>query len=632
MATPFNGVIKLDVRDSTPDWEPFLPKKAPEGAPNVLIVLYDDTGLAAWSPFGGRINMPTLQKLADNGLIYSQWHTTALCSPTRSTLPHRAQPPPERDGLHHRGLDRLSRARARTSRRSAGRWPRSCARTATAPSGWARTTTCRSTTWPRGGTKETWPLHQGWDRFYGFLGGETNNWYPDLVDDNHYIDQPYPPEEGYHLSKDLADQAIQMIRDVKASAPSRPWLMWFCPGANHAPHHAPQEYIDKYKGQFDDGYEAYREWVLPRMIEKGILPEGTELTPMNPMPEGTHSPLDDVRPWDSLSDDEKALFARMAEVYAGFSEYTDAQVGRIVDYLEETGQLENTLIFYCADNGASGEGTPERLGQREQVLQRLARTRWRRTSSTSTTSAARTPTTTTRPAGRWRSRRRSGCSSATATRAASATRWSSTGRRASRPRARCATSTTTRSTSCRRSSSASASSSRRRSTATSRCRCPAQSMRYSFDARGRADAQEAPVLRDARHARHLGGRLEGRHGARADVGPRPLRRGRVAALPHRRRPLRGARPRRAGARSKLKQLIDAWFEEAEKYDVLPLDDRCPHRDPQRPAAAARGRRATRYVYYPDTADVPESVAANTRGRSFRILADVELDEPRTPRA
>src|SRR5262249_52542192 len=157
------------------------------------------------------------------------------------------------------------------------------------------------------------------------------------------------------LSKDLADKAIGMIRDVKASSPSRPWFMWFCPGANHAPHHAPQEYIDKYKGQFDDGYEAYREWALPRMIEKGILPEGTELTEVNPMPEGTHSPLDDVRPWATLNADEKKLFARMAEVYAGMSEYADAQVGRIVDYLEQTGQLDNTLVFYCADNGASGE-------------------------------------------------------------------------------------------------------------------------------------------------------------------------------------------------------------------------------------------------------------------------------------
>ena len=124
-----------------------------------------------------------------------------------------------------------------------------------------------------GGSRKQWPLHKGFDRYYGFLGGETNQWYPDLVEDNHFIDPPYTPEEGYHLSKDLADQALQMIRDQKASNPSKPWYMWFCPGANHAPHHAPKDYIDKYKGKFDDGYEAYREWVLPRMIAKGVLPE-----------------------------------------------------------------------------------------------------------------------------------------------------------------------------------------------------------------------------------------------------------------------------------------------------------------------------------------------------------------------
>ena len=152
---------------------------------------------------------------------------------------------------------------------------------------------------------------------------------------------------------------MSFIQDARQSEPDKPWYLWFCPGANHAPHHAPQEYIDKYKGKFDDGYEAYREWVLPRMIEKGILPEGTELTPINPMTPGTFSPGDAVRPWDSLNDDEKRLFSRMAEVYAGFSEYTDAQVGRIVDFLEESGQLDNTLIFYAADNGASGEGSPD---------------------------------------------------------------------------------------------------------------------------------------------------------------------------------------------------------------------------------------------------------------------------------
>ena len=129
------------------------------------------------------------------------------------------------------------------------------------------------------------------------------------------------------------------------------------PGANHAPHHAPQEYIDRYKGAFDEGYQAYREWVLQRMKERGIVPENTELTPINPMSEGTFTPTDSVRPWNELSDEEKALFCRFAEAYAGFSEYTDAQVGRIIDYLEESGQLDNTIIFYCADNGASGEGS-----------------------------------------------------------------------------------------------------------------------------------------------------------------------------------------------------------------------------------------------------------------------------------
>jgi arylsulfatase A-like enzyme len=149
-----------------------------------------------------------------------------------------------------------------------------------------------------------------------------------------------------------------MIRDQKASNPSKPWYMWFCPGANHAPHHAPKDYIEKYKGKFDDGYDAYRTWVLPRMIAKGVIPEGTQLTPFNPLPEEIANAGDYVRPWDSLNADEKKLFSRLAEVYAGFSEYTDAQVGRIVDYLEQSGQLENTMVLYAADDGASGEGGP----------------------------------------------------------------------------------------------------------------------------------------------------------------------------------------------------------------------------------------------------------------------------------
>jgi arylsulfatase A-like enzyme len=355
---PFKGVIKLDVRDSVPDWEPYTPTRAPKGSPNVLFVLYDDTGMAAWSPFGGRINMPTLQKLADNGLMYSQWHTTALCSPTRSTLLTGRN--------HHLTGNACITEGALGFPGHHGRIPDECATIGQIlqDGGW-------STFWlgknhnvaeqdcVPGASRKQWPLNKGFDRYYGFLGGETNQWYPDLVEDNHFIEAPYSPEEGYHLSKDLADQALQMIRDQKASNPSKPWFMWFCPGANHAPHHAPKDYIAKYKGKFDDGYEAYREWVLPRMIEKGLLPAGTQLTPFNPMPANIATPADQVRPWSSLNADEKKLFSRLMEVYAGFSEYTDAQVGRIVDYLEQSGQLENTVIIYTADNGASGEGSPD---------------------------------------------------------------------------------------------------------------------------------------------------------------------------------------------------------------------------------------------------------------------------------
>ncbi len=177
-----------------------------------------------------------------------------------------------------------------------------------------------------GGSRSMWPVQLGFDRFYGFLGGETNNWYPDLVEDNHFIEQPALPEDGYHLSKDLADQALKMLRNQQASNPSKPWYLWFCPGANHAPHHAPEEYIAKYK-RLRRRLRGVSRVVLARMIEKGIMPDGTTLTPLNPMPEDVANPADFVRPWDELSADEKALFARFAEVYAGFSEYTDARSG-----------------------------------------------------------------------------------------------------------------------------------------------------------------------------------------------------------------------------------------------------------------------------------------------------------------
>jgi arylsulfatase A-like enzyme len=357
MARPFKGKTSLDIRKSKPDWDAFLDATAPKDAPNVLVILYDDTGQAAWSPYGGRIRMPTLDRLAKNGLTYTQWHTTAVCSPTRSCF---------LTGRNHHanGFGTIAESAAGFPGYS-GHIPLENATIAQVlrDAGWSTFWIGKNHNVPvdafdMASSKKKWPLGLGYDRFYGFIGGETNQWFPELIEDNHYVEQPYSAKEGYHFSKDITDKAISFIRDSKQSKADKPWYMWFCPGANHAPHHAPQEYIDRYKGKFDDGYEAYREWVLARMIERGILPKDTQLTPINPMKEGACLEADLVRPWESLSADEKKLFARMAEVYAGFSEYTDVQVGRLVDYLEESGQLDNTVIIYCADNGASGEGSP----------------------------------------------------------------------------------------------------------------------------------------------------------------------------------------------------------------------------------------------------------------------------------
>jgi arylsulfatase len=214
--------------------------------------------------------------------------------------------------------------------------------------------------------KKRWPLGRGFERFYGFLGGESSCWFPDLIADNHPVDPPATPEEGYHIANDLSDKAIQFVRDAKAVDPGKPFFLYFSLDAAHAPHHVFAEWADKYKGVFDEGYEAIRDGILARQKELGLLPDDTELSGINPHgepgvtgPEGQPWPLlDTVRPWASLSDDEKRLFVRMAEVFAGYVEYTDAQVGRVVDYLEESGQLDNTIVVVVSDNGASGEGGP----------------------------------------------------------------------------------------------------------------------------------------------------------------------------------------------------------------------------------------------------------------------------------
>jgi arylsulfatase len=359
----FNGRIELDIRDSEPDWGPYAAPTAPPDAPNVLYLVWDDTGIATWDCFGGLVEMPAMSRIAERGVRLTQFHTTALCSPTRASL------------LTGRNATTVGMATIEEFTdgfpNCNGRIPNDTALLSEVLAEQGYNTYCVGK-WHLtpleesnlAATKRHWPLSRGFERFYGFMGGETDQWYPELIYDNHPVAPPGTPEDGYHLSKDLADKTIEFIRDAKVIAPDKPWFNYLCPGAGHAPHHVFKEWADKYAGRFDMGYEAYREIVLENQKELGIVPQDTELSPVNPYldvtgPSGETWPYQDtVRPWTTLDDEEKRLFSRMAEVFAGFLSYTDAQIGRILDYLEESGQLDNTVIVVISDNGASGEGGP----------------------------------------------------------------------------------------------------------------------------------------------------------------------------------------------------------------------------------------------------------------------------------
>ena len=365
MSPQFAGRIAIDVRDSEPDWEPYLAPKAPEGAPNVLVIAWDDLGYATMDTFGGPVRCPTMQRVADRGVTFSNFHTTALCSPTRASL--------------LTGRNATTNGMATIAEFASG-FPGISTRIPFA-SGFISevllehgyNTYCVGK-WHltpgeecnQAAYKGRWPLGRGFERFYGWLGGETNSYYPDLVSDNHPIDPPGRPEDGYHVADDLVDNAVRMIRDAKVIDPDKPFFMYFAPQVGHAPHLAPTEWADRYRGVFDEGYEAIREGILARQVELGLLPEGTKLSGINPHgepertgPSGQPWPaLDTVRPWDTLSADEQRLFTRMAEVFAGYVSHQDDRLGRLFDYLEESGQLDNTIVVVVSDNGGSGEGGP----------------------------------------------------------------------------------------------------------------------------------------------------------------------------------------------------------------------------------------------------------------------------------
>ncbi len=341
----FNGVIGRTFDQSSPAWPE--PKRAKSGVPNVLFIIQDDTGFGQMGCYGSPIKTPNIDALAAGGLLFNNMHTTALCSPSRSCF---------LTGRNHH-----SNAMACITEGSEG-FPGSNGNipfengflseillqqgyNTFALGKWHLTPGDQNSA---AGSYDRWPLGRGFERYYGFLGGDTNQYYPELVYDNHSVEPEKTPEQGYHLTEDLTDRAISFIADAKQVAPDKPFFMYFCPGAGHAPHHVPKEWADRYKGQFDDGWDAYREKTFARQKTLGIIPKDAELS--------RHDP--DVQDWNALSADERKVYARMMEVFAGFLTHTDYHYGRLFDFLKSIDQWDNTLIMFVSDNGASAEGGP----------------------------------------------------------------------------------------------------------------------------------------------------------------------------------------------------------------------------------------------------------------------------------
>lgn len=344
--TAFTGVIGRTYDTSSPAWPQPLRSKA--GAPNVLFIVLDDVGFGQLGCFGGPCETPNIDRLAGNGLLYNNMHTTALCSPSRSCI---------LTGRNHH-----SNAMACITEGSTG-YPGSngyipfengflsemllqLGYNTYAVGKWHLTAMDQSSA---AGPYDRWPLGRGFERFYGFMGGETNQYYPALYYDNHTVAAAKTPEQGYHLTEDLVDKAINFIADAKQVAPQKPFFLYFCPGAAHAPHQVPKAWVDKYKGKFDGGWDKLRDETLARQKKKGIAPANAVLS--------RHDP--DVPHWDPLSADEKRLYARMMEVFAGFITHTDHHIGRLIDFLKTLGELDNTIVMLISDNGASSEGGPQ---------------------------------------------------------------------------------------------------------------------------------------------------------------------------------------------------------------------------------------------------------------------------------
>ena len=344
---PHVGLTTYDAKDPDTSFPPIEPLRPPEGAPNVLIVLLDDAGFAASSAFGGVIETPVAERLAANGLKYTRFHTTALCAPTRQAL---------LTGRNHHSVgmgvvgELATSAPGYSSVRPNTAAP--LARTMTL-NGYATAQfgKCHEVpVWETSpmGPFDAWPSKGGgFEHFYGFLGGETNQYAPAIYDCQTPVEPDRTPEEGYHFTEDMTDRAIAWVRQQKALMPDRPFFVYFAPGATHAPHHVPKEWSDKYKGRFDEGWDTLREEIFARQKKLGVIPADAELTARH----------EEIPAWDDVDEELKPVLARQMEVYAGFLEHTDHHVGRLIESLADLEVLDDTLVYYIVgDNGASAEG------------------------------------------------------------------------------------------------------------------------------------------------------------------------------------------------------------------------------------------------------------------------------------
>ncbi|MCW2551471.1 MAG: sulfatase, partial [Mycobacterium sp.] len=338
-----------DAKDPDTTYPPITMLRPPEGAPNVLIVLIDDVGFGASTTFGGPCNTPVADRLAANGLKLNRFHTTALCSPTRQAM---------LTGRNHHsvGMGGITEIATSAPGYSSIR-PKDKAPIAETLrlNGYSTSQfgKCHEVpVWEVSpvGPFGQWPTGSGFEHFYGFIGGEANQYYPGLYEGTKPVEPEKTPEEGYTLTEDLADRAITWVRQQKALTPDKPFFMYFAPGATHAPHHVPAEWSDRYKGKFDEGWDVLRERILPTQKELGVVPPDAELTRRH----------DEIPAWDDMPDKLKPVLARQMEIYAGFLEQTDYEIGRLIDAIDDLGALDDTLIYYIlGDNGASAEGTPK---------------------------------------------------------------------------------------------------------------------------------------------------------------------------------------------------------------------------------------------------------------------------------